>query len=457
MPDKWSQYAQPADKWAQYATQPSEDDHAGQGSSPNYGPNVTVADPTMGQIGKGVLREGAQLLSGAHGIGKALLEKIPGVSGSPFDNSMQQHQATLDRMAQPQNIGEAMGKTGGEMASYLAPAKLETGAAEMAPKAWRPLARIVGGGLSQGTMSKMNGGDFTTGALTGAGFGALSEGARAVLAPALVRSAIPGNITREVAKAVLNETSGIRPSKVLNSVENRIGRAGSDLNTAVGSSQSQVPLQPAMQPINGLKRTAADLGVPELDEKANELRDWLHGNAVTGQQYGASVDPRTALNIRRGGNEMFGGNRVWKQVANPRAQGAFKQAYGALTNSLHEAAPGTIEPDEVMHNLLPAQTGLRTIVRNDPSIATNVMGRFMARTGALTSMVGGALEGGKAGGVPGALAGGTIGLIAPEAISAPTAKFAMARTLHSTATPKIARALTSPLIENLRTSFRKKE
>ena len=237
----------------------------GQGETPNYGPDTTVVNPTAGQIGTGVLREGANLLSGAHAFGRKALEMIPGVSGSQFDQAMQRHQAQLDELAKPANLGEAMGKTGGEMASYLAPMKAESVAAEGAerlPGLLRPLARIGTSAVSNAAMSGMNREPVGTGAAVGAAFGLLGEGGR-LLSNRLMRSAIPGKISSDTANALLNETRGIRPSTVLASTENRIGQAGRDLDSAVSNvnvrptpriagflmpPQEEIPLAPAPAP-----------------------------------------------------------------------------------------------------------------------------------------------------------------------------------------------------------------
>lgn len=435
----------------------------GQGSSPAYGPDVTVVNPTPGQIGKGVLREGAQLASGAYGFGRNLLDLVPGVKNSRVGQDMQANQGTLDAAAKPANLGEAMGKTGGEMASYLAPAKLETGLAEAAPEAVRPLVRIASSALSNGTMNAANGGDFATGALTGAGFGALSEGARSLLAPQSMRSAIPGKISKDTAAALLEHTSGMRPSSVLESTENHIGQAGRDLETAVsGAPQTpSISLQPAISPVQDALATAQRQRAVGDSDQLSRVVDFLRGNGDYGPTRGLPpgaagpsppspmLTPQEALDARRGYSREFVSNPQWKQVANGPVLGPVKEGYGGLTGELHAQVPGATEADEMMHNLIPARTGLRTLVRDDPSVAGNVMGRVGARTGALTSAAMGAAGGARSAGLPGAILGGITGLTVPEVLSAPAAKIGMARAAFSTATPKIGRAIATPAINSL--------
>ena len=465
--DPYASIAKPLsdDPYASIAKPLSDDPYAsiakgtGQGESPNYSPDTTVVNPTFSQIGTGALREGANLLSGAHAFGRKVLEAIPGVKNSGFGQSMEQHQGTLDEMARPRNMGEAFGRTGAEMASYLIPAKAESmagKAAEELPGLLRPAARIGTSAMSNAAMSGMNRQSPVVGGAVGAGAGLLGEGSR-MLANPLMRSAIPGNIGKDSAAAVLKHTTGIRPATVLGNVEGKIGEAGRNLDAAVKAPGVQpVSLTPAMAPVSELKTTAARLGVPDLDQKANEFIDWLRGNAVSGQQYGNAVDPETALNIRRGGDELFGGNRIWKQDTNPRAQSTFKQSRAALSNALHQSAPGATEADEMMHNLIPARTGLRALERTDPSVAANVMGRVGARTGALTGAAMGGAAGARSAGLPGAIAGGLTGLIAPEVMSAPAAKIALARAAYSTIPPKFTRAIATPAIDALMDQIRQK-
>ena len=536
----------------------------GQGETPNYGPDTTVVNPTAGQIGTGVLREGANLLSGAHAFGRKALEMIPGVSGSQFDQAMQRHQAQLDELAKPANLGEAMGKTGGEMASYLAPMKAESVAAEGAerlPGLLRPLARIGTSAVSNAAMSGMNREPVGTGAAVGAAFGLLGEGGR-LLSNRLMRSAIPGKISSDTANALLNETRGIRPSTVLASTENRIGQAGRDLDSAVSNvnvrptpriagflmpPQEEIPLAPAPAPrdprmhpmafdarvnpeepneprsgnpmadiseypginphylsgsehpeLSGrvtplqnpqqvttrmgtlLRRPEMSASIPPTTEpnrivstapalrpaetalgvasrqrvpgdvdQIQNLVDFLRGHGDYGPERPEMLTPQEALDARRGFGKNFVSNSQWTQVVNSAPLAAAKEGYGGLTSELHAKVPGAVEADEMMHNLIPARNGLRTLVRDDPSVAGNVMGRVGARTGALTSAAMGAAGGARSAGLPGMIAGGAAGLLAPEIASAPAAKIAMARAMYSPVTPLLGRAVATPAIDHL--------
>ena len=552
-----------------FIPQPGVSGTVSQGDSPNYPSGTTVVNPTAGQIGTGVLREGANLLSGAHAFGRKVLDAIPGVKSSSFGRAMEAHQGQLDELAKPKNMGEAMGKTGGEMASYLLPMKAESAvgrAAEELPSILRPLARVGTSALSNATMSGMNRQSPTVGGAVGAGMGVLGEGGR-MLANPLMRSAIPGNIGKDTAAAVLQHTSGIRPSTVLGNVEGKIGEAGKNLDAAVSAAstrqtpnikgflmppQQEIPLapaptprdpkmrpmafdakvnpeepneprsgnpmadiseypginphflsgsehpelagrvtplqnpqqvttrmgtllrrpemsasippptepsrtismQPAMRPVQEALGTAATQRVPGDTKEIQGLMDFLRGHGEFGPERPPLLTPQEALDARRGFGKNFISNRQWKQVVNDAPQSAAKQSYGGITGELHSKVPGATEADDLMHSLIPARTGLKTLVRTDPSVAGNVMGRVGARTGALTSAAMGAAGGARSAGLPGMIAGGAAGLIAPEIMSAPAAKMAMARAMYSPATAQVGRAATTPAIQALINYFR---
>jgi hypothetical protein len=397
---------------------------------------------------------------------------IPGVSGSSFDQSMQRHQGQLDELARPRNLGEDFGRTGAEMASYLAPMKAESMAAEGAerlPGMLRPLARIGTSAASNAVMSGMNRESPVVGGAVGAGIGMLGEGGR-MLANPLMRSAIPGKISSDAANALLNETRGIRPSTVLKNTESRIGQAGRDLDTAVSNAPQNpsISLRPAIDPVQDALTTSERQRAVGDSAQLNRVMDFLRGHGDYGPTRGLPagtsgpatqypmLTPQEALDARRGYSREFVSNPQWRQVANGPVLGPVKEGYGGLTGELHAQVPGATEADEMMHKLIPARNGLRTLVRDDPSVAGNVMGRVGARTGALTSAAMGAAGGARSAGLPGMIAGGAAGLLAPEIMSAPAAKMAMARAMYSPVTPLLGRAVSTPIIDKLMDYLRPK-
>lgn len=421
----------------------------GQGSSPNYSPDTTVENPTGKQMFQGLGREGAQLLSGGYGFGRKALELVPGVKGSRFGNAMDEHQQFLDEAAKPQNTGEAMGKTGAELASYLAPGAAEERVTMAAPEAIRPLARIATGALSSGTMGAANGHPFGTSALAGGATGALAEGGRMV-APQLMRSGIGGGINSDTARAVLNETRAVRPATLEGQVGGRISAANADLDKAVNGSQSPISMQPMRTPIETAMKTARTQEAGGLHNELSDMLDFTHKGRVSGDPIPNDVSPRQALDLRRGFNEEYLGNRAWKQTVNPRSTATGKQAYQGLSSELHNKVPGASEADEQMHRLIPAKQALSAMNRREPSIVGNMAGDITARTGAMAGPLTAAVAGAHSAGAPGALAGFAAGLAGKEALSMPFAKIAASRMLYSPTTGRLMRAGVVPFINSLK-------
>jgi hypothetical protein len=205
----------------------------------------------------------------------------------------------------------------------------------------------------------------------------------------------------------------------------------------------------ALRPAETALGVASRQRVPGDVDQLQNLVDFLRGRGEYGPERPEMLTPQEALDARRGFGKNFVSNRQWTQVVNSAPLAAAKEGYGGLTSELHAKVPGAIEADEMMQNLIPARTGLRTLVRDDPSVAGNVMGRVGARTGALTGAAMGAAGGARSAGIPGMIAGGAAGLLAPEIMSAPAVKIGMARAMYSPVTPLLGRAVATPAIDKL--------
>lgn len=364
--------------------------------------------------------------------------------GAPAD---EEH---VHQMAAPQGNAQGAGFGAEQAAEFLAPGGAEERLAKAAPEFLRPAARIAGGALSSGAVNKAHGDDFTTGALAGGATSAAGEAVRP-LGIQLMRSGIGGGVNSNTARAVLDETRGVRPSTVETQVGGKLKGLNSALDRTVdASNEPTISMGPSRQPLmQGIGRAEA-MQAGGLHHELNDMLDFLHNGRVTGEEIPENVPPRQALNLRRGFNEEFLGNRAWKQNVNPRSIGAGKQAYGGLSSELHEKVPGANEIDERIHNLIPAQQSLSAMARREPSIAGNVMGRMGARTGALTSTAMGAAAGGHERGLPGAILGGAAGMMVPEILSTPTAKMMGSRLLYSPNSARVARAGIVPFIDYLK-------
>lgn len=134
----------------------------------------------------------------------------------------------------PSNTAQRVGGGMTRASEFLLPGGAEEEVAghlaELSPLLGRtaePAAKIATSSLSTGLMNKAQGGDFGTGALVGAGGGAVGETMRAA-APSIAESALGVRGTdkirgRTVGDAILNETSGVRPQTVLSSAQDRLG------------------------------------------------------------------------------------------------------------------------------------------------------------------------------------------------------------------------------------------
>ena len=144
-------------------------------------------------------------------------------------------------------------------------------------------------------------------------------------------------------------------------------------------------MEAAKSPIRSALSLAGRQRVPEDAAQLRGMIDFLEGTGEYGPERPAAMTPQEMLEARRGYGRNFISNRQWNQTANSPVMAAAKQGYGGLTSELHTKVPGSIEADQMMENLIPAKQALKAMVKRDPSVGVNVMGRMGARTGALTS------------------------------------------------------------------------
>jgi hypothetical protein len=188
------------------------------------------AKPSMLQtIGQGALDFGKGIAKGGlntiRGIGN-LEGKIPGLK-SLMPGDVQDYLGSEgEKMNATHGTAQAIGKGTEQAAEFMLPGGAEEKLAAKAPAMLRPLARIGASALSSGTVNKVQGGDFGTGAALGAGGSAIGQGMKAA-APIVAEGAL--GITkamrgrgRDIGQAVLDETKGIRPESVAESAKGQI-------------------------------------------------------------------------------------------------------------------------------------------------------------------------------------------------------------------------------------------
>jgi hypothetical protein len=435
----------------------------------------------LGNFGKGLLKGAGSTL---RNIGN-LEAKIPGLKSMMPADVQDLLGSEGDQMVKPQGMAQTLGKGTEQAAEFLIPgAGEEAGAAKlasMAPKLGKaalPLAKVATSAIVSGLVNKAQGGNFSTGAMMGAGGQVVGQGLKAA-APALAESGL--NITkamrgrgRDIGQAVLDETSGIRPSTVAKSAKNKISSLFGERQSILDKSSlkpnpvrgllsapaEEIPLHE--QPLQGVlirpaavgrgaipstlpndvaslgpaRRVLADamssargMEAPTLHGQVSNMSDFLHTGAVSGEAIPMNVTPSRLGRLQQGFSDE---HLTWNPNIHERANAAGQRAYGAMTGELERTAPETVPLNSRISNLIPAQRAADSLTR-ESSVGQKVLGRFGAHTGALAGAgIGGGI-GYKEGGVPGALAGIVSGAVAPELIASPEGKLAMARLLNKTA------------------------
>jgi hypothetical protein len=203
--------------------------------------------PALLEVGKGAVKGAGSTLNN---IGHLfypdwLAKHMPG--GAPSAEQQDSYFA-------PSNLPQEIGRGAEQAGEFLLPGGAEElGAEKLASlvprlgKYAQPASRLATSALSTGLVNKAQGGDFSTGALAGAGGGAVGETMRAA-APSIAESALGVRGTdkirgRTVGDAILNETSGVRPETVLSSAKDRL-RELNDENENLVRQAGERPVAP---------------------------------------------------------------------------------------------------------------------------------------------------------------------------------------------------------------------
>ncbi|RXS93683.1 hypothetical protein [Silvibacterium dinghuense] len=409
--------------------------------------------------------------------------KIPGIGNwltTPLvgGHSSQQARAQLSAASTPHGTMQGIGRGIEQAGEFLIPGLGEEEAAgriaSLIPSAGRaaaPLARVGYNALTSGAINAMQGGGFASGALAGAGGGAIGEGMRAV-APALAESAIGIRKTdraygRTPGRMILDETKGYSPRAVANSAQATLNQLNPQLDRIADvasvrprpaiSGLLQEPVldefgrvtQPhpiagvipttepnrigSLIPARGIVGSAIGRATAQNAEKeAGQLQPmskFLSQRFNTGELIPEQVTPRELLNLRRGfGNEFV---HNWNPEVSPSVTGTARRAYGALTDEFHRAVPEAADLDRRIGGLIPVAKRAESADLNAP-FTQRVAGRLKAHTGALIGSVGGSLYGyGNGGGIPGAVRGAAISLLAPAVLASPRTLMTAARVANA--------------------------
>lgn len=273
MPDKWDQYAAPAqsqtaDKWDQYA-QPSSD------APPSLMPGNAGSGPTT------------RFLSNAG----AALNPIPGLSqmadeattpGIGLRKTLESH--FFDPQAEQAH--KAMGAIGGtspEVAGMDLPGRLSTGlghglaaALPMVGPAAANAAEQVNSGDVAGGLGSLAGtlaGVSAVPRLAGAAGRGMMRMAEPVAENALGIRGVDRKFGRNPGRAVLDETAGVRPESVSSSAGKRIGDLSSQRDAFINASTTPVHLQPGLDTVRAAiaKAQAGNSDVSHLRPMEEQL------------------------------------------------------------------------------------------------------------------------------------------------------------------------------------------
>ena len=447
MADNWEQYAQPAEPqgkedWDKYAT--TQEEQSGD-------PNLTSRLSQVGQAGKEALQGvGAGALHSVQGI-SGLINKIPivGEKLAPAEGV----KAMTPLATPPSSIPGAVGYGGEQLGEMLAPGAGEEVAAgklakaiPIAGKYAEPIARGITSAGFTGLINKIQGGDFTTGALAGAG-GETAAAAGKALAPRMAETAL--RVTAPIrgknpdfGKTVLEETKGIRPATIAQEAGDKAHTLTGEMEqgvhaaTASGAGGSTSPAQQALSDFQAKTPRNAS----ELADKLNELGEKL---AFRGEPGGAAAagakkvpgparinySPDELLELKRGiGKTIDSWPPEWKQSGD--VQRAKKALYGSLDSELDRIVPGNQQVNDRIHKLIPIQDRAQEVAAHAP-ISQQIAERVARPTGALIGGIAGEEAGRRQYGTPGAIVGAGLGLAAPSILSSPATEMLAARALRS--------------------------
>lgn len=263
----------------------------------------------------------------------------------------------------------------------------------------------------------------------------MSRGAEPIAENALGIRNVDRKFGRNPGRAVLDETSGVRPATVVDQAKRRISDLTAQRDaalTAAGNRGVTASLRPARDVVSdAMTRAAAgnsETGHLEpIREQLNEPRPGFAGVATTNPVGTLTIselqNPMNALAIRQRLGEDFTKFDMARPVTR-EASRVGNRAYGALTNEIHSAVPESGPLDTRVSNLIPVKDSAAVKDIEAPT-TQQIMRRFGAKTGALAA---GAAAGAASGHTLGGILGGAI---IPELLSNPTAQMSAARVLDT--------------------------
>lgn len=444
MSDPYAKIAKPAQSDDPYA---SIANSSGGTAAPEMAPNtfnpmhpidnMKSNLPGLVEFGKGLVKGAGHTIGMAdEWAGKhlpAFMTTPIGQHASPEGSA--QHIADYKKLTTPTNEAQSVGHGGEQAAEYLLPTGIEEGAARLGTAALGKgagvLARAAGAGVHSGLINKAQGGDFTTGAATGAGGSLLGQGAAAIAPHAVELAQGIKNAGGRTGRAILDETKGILPGSIRSSAQGALDTLNPELNAVTDKSTAMIPMQSArdaaQEQINravGQNQKTLIAGTKRMGNQL-QTRSFQPALGAAGPSGNIpipdSVSATDYRQLKQGiGKALPAGS--WSPQSSNAFVGPRNAIYGTMADEFHKAVPEAASLDSRISSLIPA---------TKPPTGSLFGHAAGPATGALVGGYEGAQHGGVEGAVKGALLGGTIGVAAPAAINAG------ARLVYSPATQRL--------------------
>ena len=443
----WEKYAQPT---AGAAARPVATRQGPAPAPPGYAEQHPILDKVI-TAGMPVANLTTGIAKGmnntAAGIGD-IIQSIPVVGqkiippvGQDAYHAMNQPQGTAQRLGyNTEQAAEWMIPTGAEEKAAMAAGRLSPQIARIAV----PSARIATVAGESGVRNQLQGGSFGAGAAAGGAASGIGQAGQK-LAPKVVEAAlgvgkrIRGSLPEgaNVGKAVLEETTGVRPQTIANQLTDRIGHysrlVDHEAQAAKNAGQT-MSLSPARTVVNDELNTAAQQNSASQIKNLNKLKTQLatEFDPATGKVTSPAVaippnvDPVRGRFLKQGiGMDVA----TWNPAEAKNITPAQQRVYGAINEEFHNAVPAARAWDAKMGELIPAYKAASGVANNG-GIIEDVSNRLERPTGALVSAAIGGATGAAHGGIPGAILGSAGSLAAPALASLPASKMAIARGLN---------------------------
>ena len=228
-------------------------------------------------------------------------------------------------------------------------------------------------------------------------------------------------------QAILDETNGLRPSTIAESAQTKVRGLGNQLEGMAANSTEPASLTPALDTLTSAEQKARARNAATTLKQLVPMREHLSTDVTTGQPIANPTTPQQLLNLKRGFADEFVHN--WNPETMSGVKSTAANTYGALDRELDRTVPGAESINQRISSLIPVSKRAESTDLNANTLQ-RTLGRVARPTGALTSAVGGAFEGGRHFGPGGALVGGLVGLGLPELIASPTVQMSVARGLN---------------------------